>query len=38
MHFKGNRFRSITGINYRSRTIFIKAVLTHAEFDKDGWK
>jgi mRNA interferase HigB len=37
-NIKGNNFRLITGINYRSQTIFIKEVLTHAEYDKEGWK
>jgi mRNA interferase HigB len=35
---KGNKFRLITGVNYQSQTIFIKHVLTHAEYDKEGWK
>lgn len=34
----GNSFRLITGINYDSQTIFIKHVLTHAEYDKGEWK
>ena len=34
----GNSFRLITGINYDSQTIFIKHVLTHAEYDKEEWK
>lgn len=37
-NIKGDKFRLITGINYRSQTIFIKEVLTHAEYDKEGWK
>lgn len=35
---KGNKFRLITGVNYQSQTIFIKHVLTHAEYDKERWK
>lgn len=34
----GNRFRLIAGINYETQTIFIKHVLTHAEYDKGEWK
>lgn len=34
----GNSFRLIAGINYESQTIFIKDVLTHAEYDKGDWK
>ncbi|HWE49827.1 MAG TPA: type II toxin-antitoxin system HigB family toxin [Bryobacteraceae bacterium] len=34
----GNSFRLVTGINYEGQTIFIKHVLTHAEYDKGDWK
>jgi mRNA interferase HigB len=34
----GNSFRLIAGINYESQTIFVKHVLTHAEYDKEEWK
>ncbi len=34
----GNHFRLIAGINYATQTIFIKYVLTHAEYDKGDWK
>lgn len=37
-NIKGNKYRLITKINYRSQTIFIKAVLTHADYDKEVWK
>lgn len=37
-NIRGNRFRLITGINYQSQTIFIKGVLTHAEYDRADWK
>ncbi len=37
-NLKGNRYRLITEINYRSGRIFIQEVLTHAEYDKGGWK
>jgi len=33
-----NKYRLITRIVYRSQTIFIIAVLTHEEYDKDKWK
>jgi len=35
---KGNQYRLIVKINYRSQTIFIKDVLTHADYDKEEWK
>jgi Uncharacterized protein conserved in bacteria len=34
----GNRFRLITKIEYRYQTIYIKRVLTHAEYDREEWK
>ena len=37
-NIKGNRYRLITEINYRTGRIFIREVLTHAEYDKGGWK
>lgn len=37
-NIKGNNYRLIVRINYKSQIIFIKNVLTHAEYDKNGWK
>lgn len=37
-NIKGNRFRLITSIWYRGQQIYIKRVLTHAEYSKDQWK
>lgn len=34
----GNKYRLITKITYSLRTIAIKDVLTHSEYDKDEWK
>ncbi len=33
-----NSFRLITAIHYNHSTVFILAVLTHAEYDRDDWK
>ena len=33
-----NKYRLIARIVYRSQTIFIIAVLTHEEYDRDKWK
>ena len=33
-----NKYRLITRIVFRSQTIFIIAVLTHEEYDRDKWK
>ena len=35
---KGNHYRLISEINYRSCTIFVRDILTHAEYDKEQWK
>jgi mRNA interferase HigB len=34
----GNNFRLMVGINYETQRVFIKSVLTHAEYDKGDWK
>ena len=34
----GNKFRLITHVVYRYQTIYVKQVLTHAEYDKGTWK
>jgi len=35
-NIKGNSYRLITEINYQSRRIFLRHVLTHAEYSKGG--
>ena len=36
---KGNRYRRlITEINYRSQRVYVRHVLTHAEYDREEWK
>lgn len=37
-NIKGNAFRLIAEINYRTGRLYIRHVLTHAAYDKDGWK
>ncbi|PSB54988.1 type II toxin-antitoxin system HigB family toxin [Chamaesiphon polymorphus] len=37
-NIKGNDYRLITSIVYATGRIYIKYVLTHAEYDKDKWK
>jgi len=34
----GNSFRLIVEINYETKRIFLRYVLTHAEYDKGDWK
>ena len=37
-NIKGNNYRLIVDIRYSRQTIFIKYILTHAEYDKERWK
>ena len=34
----GNKYRLITYLQFERQLCYIKAVLTHKEYDKDGWK
>jgi mRNA interferase HigB len=34
----GNRYRLICRVNYKHRTIYIRSILTHKEYDKGNWK
>jgi mRNA interferase HigB len=34
----GNKYRLITKIYYQQQTVLIRFVLTHAEYDREGWK
>ena len=37
-NIRGNKYRLIARIIYRSQTLFIVAVLTHEEYDLGKWK
>ena len=37
-NIKGNAYRLITEINYKTGRIFLRNVLTHAEYSKGAWK
>ena len=37
-NIRGNKYRLIARIVYRSQTIFIVAILTHEEYDLGKWK
>jgi len=37
-NIKGNRYRLITEINYKFQRIYVRHVLTHAEYDQEEWK
>lgn len=34
----GNNYRLITFVDYEYQIVFIRNVLTHAEYDKENWK
>jgi mRNA interferase HigB len=34
----GNKYRLITRINYQRQIVYIRAVLTHEEYDEGTWK
>lgn len=33
----GNKFRLIAAIHFNTKTVFIREVLTHADYDKGRW-
>jgi mRNA interferase HigB len=37
-NIKGNRYRLITEINYAFGRIYVRHLLTHAEYDRGIWK
>jgi mRNA interferase HigB len=34
----GNKYRLIAAIHYNRRKVYIRAVLTHRQYDRDNWK
>jgi mRNA interferase HigB len=34
----GNKYRLIAAIHYNTGEVYIRHVLTHAEYDRDNWK
>jgi len=34
----GNKFRLIAYLQFDKQVVYVKAVLTHKEYDKGGWK
>jgi mRNA interferase HigB len=37
-NIRGNRYRLITGVNYKWGMVYVLRFLTHAEYDKEKWK
>jgi mRNA interferase HigB len=34
----GNRYRLIAAVHYDRRRVYVRHVLTHAEYDRGGWR
>jgi mRNA interferase HigB len=34
----GNHYRLVARVNYKSKRVFVLYILTHADYDKGGWK
>jgi len=34
----GGKYRLVARINYRTKRAFVRAILTHTEYDKGGWR
>ncbi|MGO9274973.1 MAG: type II toxin-antitoxin system HigB family toxin [Terriglobia bacterium] len=37
-NIKGNAYRLVAEIDYRKGRVFVRHVLTHAEYDRGKWK
>ena len=37
-NIRGNKYRLIVSISYRTQDVYIKHVLTHTEYDSGTWK
>ena len=37
-NIRGNRYRLISRVVYRSQTVFVVAIMTHEEYDIGKWK
>lgn len=37
-NIKGNHYRLIAEINYKSKIVFVRGIYTHAEYDQGKWK
>lgn len=37
-NISGNKYRLIAAIHYNRRKVYIRAILTHAQYDRGQWK
>ena len=35
---RGNKYRLITSIHFNRRRVYVRHILTHAEYDRGDWK
>lgn len=34
----GNKYRLIADVNYKAKTLLVREILTHQEYDRGGWE
>ena len=34
----GNKYRLVAEVNYRSKLLFVRCIMTHAEYQKGAWR
>jgi mRNA interferase HigB len=37
-NISGNKYRLITSIHFNRRKVYVRSVLTHAEYNRGAWK
>ena len=37
-NISGNKYRLIAAIHFNTKKVYVRAILTHAEYDKNDWK
>jgi mRNA interferase HigB len=37
-NIKGNAYRLIARVHFQAQVLYVRAVLTHAEYDRESWK
>lgn len=37
-NIRGNHYRLVTAVHFNRQKVFVRNILTHIEYDKEGWK
>ncbi len=37
-NISGNKIRLVSAIHYNTKCVYVRYILTHAEYDKENWK